>query len=233
MALTDDLTAEVIKILKEKWTVRDGAKVPDSPDLKLANDAVKLTGAVLYADLADSTGLVIRQKPELVAQIYKGYLNCACRIIRQKGGEITAFDGDRVMAVFLGATMATDACRAALAINHAVVKILNPKLREVYPDLPADFSIKQAVGIDMSPLFVARTGIRGANDLVWVGRAANIAAKLCSLREGIFATFISSDVFTAADSSVRTSSDGKSMWEAHPKAVHDVKAYRSSWHWAL
>jgi class 3 adenylate cyclase len=133
MAFTDDLTAEVVKILKEQWTTRDGAKVPDTPDLKLANDAVKLTGTVLYADLADSTGLVLVQKPTFVAEVYKCYLNCACRIIHEKGGEITAFDGDRVMAVFLGAAMATNACRAALAINHAVVKILNPKVREVYP----------------------------------------------------------------------------------------------------
>ncbi|TKD03397.1 adenylate/guanylate cyclase domain-containing protein [Polyangium fumosum] len=233
MAFTDDLTAEVIKILKEQWQTRDGNKVPDTPELKLANDAVKLNGTVLYADLADSTGLVMLQTPGFVAEVYKCYLNCACRIIREKGGEITAFDGDRVMAVFLGDGMATRACRAALAINHAVVKILNPKVREQYPKLPADFAIKQAVGIDMSPLFVARTGIRGANDLVWVGRAANIAAKLCSLREGNYATYITNDVYAAADNSVRTSSDGKSMWESNPQSVRNLTVYRSGWHWGL
>jgi class 3 adenylate cyclase len=232
MAFTDDLTAEVVKIIKEQWTARDGAKVPDTPELKLANDAVKLTGTVLYADLADSTGLVMLQKPTFVAEIYKCYLNCACRIIREKGGEITAFDGDRVMAVFLGASMATNACRAALAINHAVVKILNPKIREQYPTLPAEFSIKQAVGIDTSPLLVARTGIRGANDLVWVGRAANIAAKLCSLREGNYATYITNDVYAATDASVRTNG-GKPMWESHPQKVRDLTVYRSAWSWGL
>jgi class 3 adenylate cyclase len=233
MAFTDDLTAEVVKILKEQWTTRDGSAVPDTPDLKLANDAVKLTGTVLYADLADSTGLVMLQKPEFVAQVYKTYLNCACRIIRQKGGQITAFDGDRVMAVFLGNGMATNACRAALAINHAVGKILNPKLREQYPKLAADFSVKQAVGIDMSSLFVARTGIRGANDLVWVGRAANIAAKLCSLREGNYATYITKDVYDAADTSVRTSNDGKSMWESTTQSVRNLTIYRSAYSWQL
>lgn len=234
MAFTNDLTAEIIKILKEQWVTRDGTKVPDAPELKLANDAMKFTGTVLYADLADSTGLVMLQKPTFVAEIYKCYLNCACRIIREKGGEITAFDGDRVMAVFLGNGMATNACRAALAINHAVVKLLNPKVREQYPSLPADFSIKQAVGIDMSPLLVARTGIRGANDLVWVGRAANIAAKLCSLREGNYATYITNDVHTAAENSVRTSNDGKSsIWETHPQKVRNLTVYRSAWSWSL
>jgi class 3 adenylate cyclase len=233
MAFTDDLTAEVVKILKEQWTTRDGSTVPDTPDLKLANDAVKLTGTVLYADLADSTGLVMLQKPEFVAEVYKCYLNCACRIIRQKGGQVTAFDGDRVMAVFLGSGMASNACRAAFAINHAVVKILNPKVREQYPKLATDFSIKQAVGIDMSPLFVARTGIRGANDLVWVGRAANVAAKLCSLREGNYATYITKEAYDATDASVRTGKEGKSMWETTTHSVRNLTIYRSAWTWEL
>jgi hypothetical protein len=45
------------------------------------------------------------------------------------------------------------------------------------------------------PLFSKRTGIRGSNDLVWVGRAANHAAKLSSLREDNFATWITADVY--------------------------------------
>jgi class 3 adenylate cyclase len=163
MSLTDDLTSEVVQILKAKWSERDGNKVPEQSDLQLANDAVKLVGTVLYADLADSTGLVLAYKPTFAAEVYKDYLNCACRIIRHQNGEVTAFDGDRVMAVFLGAQKNTNAVRAALAINHAVVDILNPKMRDRYQGLPRGFAVKQAVGIDTSALFVARTGIRGAD----------------------------------------------------------------------
>jgi class 3 adenylate cyclase len=79
----------------------------------------------------------------------------------------------------------------------------------------------------MSPLFVARTGIRGANDLVWVGRAANIAAKLCSLREGNYASYITNDVYTAADASVRTGADGRPLWVTHPQTVRNLTVYRS------
>jgi len=39
------------------------------------------------------------------------------------------------------------------------------------------------VGIDTSALFVARIGVRNDNDLVWVGRAANYAAKLTEIPE--------------------------------------------------
>ena len=74
MALGDDLRSEVRTILKEQWTVRDGKVVPESDDLNLGNDAVKLEGTVLYADLDDSTKLVDTKKPWFAAEVYKSYL---------------------------------------------------------------------------------------------------------------------------------------------------------------
>ena len=71
---------------------------------------------------------------------------------------------------------------------HGRVKIV-----ELYPK--TEYKIKQAVGVDTSKLFVARTGIRGSNDLVWVGRAANYAAKLSALRDGNSLAVITKDVF--------------------------------------
>lgn len=234
MSLADDLNAEVTKIFKEQWSEREGKQIPDTPDLKLANDAVKLTGTVLYADLADSSGMVDRFEPTLAAEIYKCYLNSACRIIGANGGGITAFDGDRVMAVFLGDLKNTNAMKAALQINHAVINIINPRMREVYPSIPSDFAVKQAVGIDTSKLFVARTGIRGSNDLVWVGRAANLAAKLCSLRTGNLASWVTAEVYDLAHESAKKSNQGASMWERRTwTARNDQVVYASSWTWQL
>lgn len=231
MGFVDDLTAEVVKIFKEQWTTREGRQVPDTTDLALRNDAITLKGTVLYADLADSTGLVSTSKPAFAAEVYKTYLNCACRIIRANGGEITAFDGDRVMAVYLGDARDTAAMKSALQINHAVLKIINPKLKEQYPQ--STFVVRQAVGIDTGDLLVARTGIRGSNDLVWVGPAANIAAKLCSLREGNFASWASAAVYQGARPEAKTSSDGRPMWEARAwTARGGASVYRSEWSWA-
>ena len=64
--------------------------------------AVKLDGTVLYADLDDSTNLVDSYEPEFAAKIYKAYLSCAAKVIRSEGGEITSYDGDRIMAVYIG-----------------------------------------------------------------------------------------------------------------------------------
>jgi class 3 adenylate cyclase len=226
MGLADDLNAEVTKIFKEQWTTRDGAVVPDSPDLKLANDAVKLKGTVLYADLAESTALVKSSVPSFAAAVYKTFLSCACRIIRANGGEITSFDGDRVMAVYISNTKNTSAMRSAMQINHAVANIINPRLKEQYPRSPV--VVRHGVGVASSDLFVARTGIRGANDLVWVGNAANLAAKLCGIREGTYASWITSEVFDAAHESVKTE-NGKPLWDKKIwRAQGDVPVYGST-----
>ena len=178
MALGNDLNAEVRKILQERWSMRSVQGVPESNDLDLGNVAAELEGVVLYADLDDSTKLVDTMKSRFAAKVYKSYLAGAARIISLEDGAITAYDGDRIMAVFKGKGRNDRAVRAALKINFAVHQIINPAIADEYPDSP--YKINHIVGIDTSKLFVARTGIRGANNLVWVGRAANYAAKLSS-----------------------------------------------------
>jgi class 3 adenylate cyclase len=231
MGLKNDLESEVATIFRSAWTERDGDKVPDTEDLKLGNDAVKLTGTVLYADLADSTKLVDGYKKPFAAEIYKTFLHCAARIIRSEGGTITAYDGDRIMAVYVGDPKNTPAARSALKINYAITHIVKPALKKQYPE--GTYLPGHVVGIDTSDLFVARTGVRGANDLVWVGRAANYAAKL-SARSDTYSTYVTGEVFAGMNQSVKTSSDGRAMWTALRWAEFDNRViYGSTWWWAV
>lgn len=232
MALKDDLENEVKKIFSENWTTRDGQKVPEAEDLKLNNDAVKLQGVVLYADLAESTNLVDKKKAHFAAEIYKTYLHCASKLIRKENGVITAFDGDRVMGVFIGDQKNTSAARCALKINFAVSKIINPAIKSQYKD--SDYKINHCVGVDACELFVARTGVRGSNDLVWVGRAANYAAKMCSLRTGNYKAYITKTVYDKmSDDAKFNKPDKKPIWEKVTWTTKGITVYRSSWTWAV
>lgn len=230
MALGNDLKSEVSKILKDSWSERAGRVVPESEHVKLGNDAVTLEATVLYADLDESTRLADNYKPQFAAKIYKSFLATAARIIRSEGGSITSFDGDRIMAVFIGQSKNTVAARAALKVNYVAKKIINPAIKSQYPR--TDFQIKHVVGVDTSALFVARTGIRGANDLVWVGRAANYAAKLSS-RSGP-ATQITADVFNLLKKSSKIGSDGRNMWQySQAWQIHGKQIYGSDWTWSV
>jgi class 3 adenylate cyclase len=184
---------------------------------------------VLYSDIASSTKLVDGFKPEFAAEIYKSFLHCAAKLIRNEGGVITAYDGDRIMAVFIGTSKNTSAAKAALRINWAQTKVINPAIESQYPK--TTFRLQHITAVDTSSLFVARTGVRGANDLVWVGRAANHAAKMAALSPD-YPSRITAEIYDNMHASAKTSSDGRSMWEQATWTDMNRTIYRSTWHWA-
>lgn len=229
MSLGDDLRSEVRKIFAERWTVRDGRKVPEDNDLKLSNDAVHFDqGTLLYADLSASTALVDEYKWEFAAEVYKTFLVCAARTIRDNGGEITAYDGDRIMAAYLGDGKNTSAARTALQINYCTTKIINPALKKQYPK--TSYEVSHRVGVDTSEIRVARTGVRGANDLVWVGWAANYAAKLSDMSTP-YPSWITEAVYDRLNKSLKFGKDGRNMWEQ--VTWNGSTVYRSNWWWSV
>ncbi|HEY4101949.1 MAG TPA: adenylate/guanylate cyclase domain-containing protein [Gemmatimonadales bacterium] len=232
MANAAELRAEVIAILSSEWKRRKGATIPTTESVKLDNDGVELDATVLYADLVDSTDLVNGYKDWFAAEVYKSYLRLACRIIRDNGGDITSFDGDRVMAVYIGESKNSQAAKTALKLNWAVKNILNTEIQKRYTS--TTYKVQHVVGIDTSKLFVARTGIRGTNDLVWVGRAANYAAKLCGLRDGSYASIITEDVYNRLEESAKNGgSPRQAMWQKATWQERAMTIYQSSWWWSI
>ena len=229
--LKPELDTAVKDIFRGIWSERDGEVVPEPEDLKLGNDAVKLNATVLYADISSSTVLVDFYKAQFAAEIYKTFLICAAKIIKDEEGVITAYDGDRVMGVFIGDSKNTHAVRTALRIKAAVSHIVNPALKAQYPD--TDYDLKHVVGVDTSELLVGRIGVRNDNDLVWVGRAANYAAKLSALNEG-FATYITDSVYGQMHDKVKYALGGEDMWESRTwTAMNKMTIYRTNYYWTV
>lgn len=232
MALQSDLSDEVTNIFRQRWHIRDGQVVPQADDLALQNNSgVRLEATCLYADIVGLTSLVNRKRASFAADVYKAFLFSTSRIIREYRGEIRSFDGDRVMAVFIGGSKNTNAVRSALKIAAAVQEIINPTILDRYPN--TDFELQHVVGIDTSELLVTRNGIRGSNDLVWIGRAANHAAKLCEIREDRYSTWITRDVYRKLSPEVKFNGE-TNMWETLPWDEQDGQSiYGSQWYWSL
>jgi class 3 adenylate cyclase len=224
MSLLEDLKKEVADVFHQKWDVIEGRAVPEDPaKVPFGNRGVSLDGTVLYADLADSTALVDHQPRGTAAEVYKTYLHCAGKIVRGEGGVITAYDGDRIMAVFIGNSKNTSAVRAALRIEYARNTVINPAFKKQYPSI--NYAVRHAIGIAASTLLVARTGVWGANDLVWVGSAANHAAKLTVLPE--FPIWITKPVFDVLDASVKVAN----MWQARTWTSMGQRIYGTTYQW--
>ncbi len=231
MGLKQKLESAVKFILTDDaWTIREGKVVPEPEDLRLGNDGVKLNATVLYADMSASTALVQNHTATFAAEVYKCYLSCAATILKAEGGSITAYDGDRVMAVFIGGSKNTSAVRAAMKIRAAVSDIIQPAINKQYT---TSYKLEHCIGIDTSEILVSRVGVRSDNDLVWVGRAANYAAKLSDLTKGY--TFITADIFSNMDDSVKYGGNPKQlMWESRQWTSNsNLGVYRSSWKWTI
>lgn len=227
MSLRDELSTYVTDTFRQRWSTRDGKKVPTPEEVRLGNEGVRLDATVLYADLDGSTNLVDSKKPHFAAEIYKTYLYCTAKIIRSCGGTIVSYDGDRIMAVYIGSSKNTSAVDTALKINWAVTELINPALRKQYD---STYTIRQVVGVDTSELMAARTGIRGTNDLVWVGRAANHAAKLTAMSAD-YASWITGSVYDNMHDSTRLSHPAQTpMWEKRFwTSMGNRRIYRSTW----
>ncbi len=231
MGLKRDLDDAVAAILRDRWSTRKGQSVPEPEDLKLSNDAVEFDRAtILYADLAGSTALVDSKAWWFSAEVYKTFLLCAAKIVRSEGGAITSYDGDRIMGIWVGSSQTGPAIRAALKINYAVQNVINPALTSQYAS--EDYKIKQVVGIDTSTIRAARTGVRGGNDLVWVGRAANYAAKLTELDMDA-RTWITEAAYNKLNDPEKLSS-GQSMWKRYNwNAKGGISIYGSTYWWPI
>lgn len=235
MSFATDIEAEVKRIFREQWITSKATTVPEPSNIALRRNEAKIIadGTVLYADLSGSTNMVQNYSPSFAAEVYRAYLYSAAQIIKNEGGVVAAYDGDRVMALYVGQTPNTNAATTALKINYAVKKIINPAIAAQYGSNIV-YTVKQVVGVDRSTLWVARTGVRGDNDLVWVGRAANYAAKLAEIANDD-ASFITGEVFDRlANSAKYKTGTTTPMWrERKWSQMNNMRIYSSSWTWTL
>lgn len=193
-AVADEVREYARATFRKAWEIKEWDRVPTEEDdaVGLGNKGVRIEAVILYADLSDSTGLVREHGDEFAAEMYKAYVYTAAKAIRFHHGSVTAYDGDRVMGVFVGEERANNAVDAAARMTAIIRDVLQPELKAMYSW--TDYEFEHKVGIDESSILVANTGIRGNSDYTWVGPAANNAAKMAALKIGL-STYISAAIF--------------------------------------
>lgn len=225
MGFKDDCNAAVREIVKTPFNTRWGREVPTTDTIVQKDGAVRLTAAYLYADMADSTGMAEKFSDEDAAKIIRAYLHAVSLVLRDRGGEIRSYDGDRVMAIFIGDDAADKAVDAALKVKWVVDTVVHDNLllhNTAYYDkwINSEWQVKHRTGIDLGSAFIVRAGVRGNNDLVSIGSTPNVAAKLSDYKGG-GRTIITDYVYDKlshknkfAKDSLSDSDEIKSMWSA-------------------
>lgn len=128
---------------------------------------------VMFVDLAGFTAMSERMG-DRVLPILSDYLNCVSAEVAAHHGTIDKFIGDAVMA-FWGAPAsspdhAADACRCALAIQHAIDKL------GLTDDTGQRLRIR--IGVNSGPMLVGNIGSDVRLNYTVIGDAVNVASRL-------------------------------------------------------
>jgi class 3 adenylate cyclase len=193
----------------------EGRKVPHPDRIALKDGGSVYDGTVLYADLVESTALGARFGYEPAAKIIQSFLLGASAMIRFAGGYVTAYDGDRVMAVFGGDAQEKSAVACSLSIAHLVQHEINPRVSSMLNQRGWHRRrrwVRCCCGVDAGDMLAVKVGLRGNTDLLWSGRPANFAAKLCALRgQTFYRTVITERVYHQLPEELKRSPDGP-LW---------------------
>jgi adenylate cyclase len=219
MSLDTDIFTAVSDIVDTKIDSRKGRVIPRTEDVALKDGGVELKAVFLYADLMESTALAANHPRDTTARVIRGFLATVTKVLLHHGGKIRSFDGDRVMAIFIDYGAASRAAKSALQIRWALSELLEPVVYLKFKSIQTSgWTPKAGIGIDIGDALLVRGGVRMNSDLVSIGDAPNIAAKLSEIRSKDGArAFITDRMWDAMN------------WDSCFKGTYDSGTYEHMW----
>jgi class 3 adenylate cyclase len=217
MGLSDDLNRMVSDYLVGDYETYEPQGVPNPEDIALGNKAAKLSATTLFIDVRQSSDITNAFRRQTAAKMMKSYFDGAVRIINNNEGKVRSFNGDGMLAIFVGGTRSNNAVKAAMQVKWFVLRVLQSKFNRYFENNQAAagqalaFSI--GCGLDDGEIFAVRVGIRGTNDVAWVGRCTNTSAKLANDASSPQEIAITRAIYQRLnDDRKYASKSGKHMW---------------------
>lgn len=134
---------------------------------------------VLFSDIRGYTTRSERMTPEQVIRFLNRYFERAVGLIHERGGAVTSFMGDGIMAVFGAPKPLGNPCREAFEAGRAMLAFvaeLNTQLR-AEGELPMDIGI----GLHAGEAVIGHVGAAARHDYTAIGDVTNVASRLESL----------------------------------------------------
>ena len=232
MALSEDIKNKVKDYVNSKYDVTEGYTIPGKEDIGFGAKAKKLKQVVvLFTDLRGSKKILSNNSSIDAGRAHKAFLFAAAKCIRDQDGYLRSFNGDSILAFYIGEKAAHRAVRSALKIKGAVDYIVNPEL-EGKGISRVDFG----VGIGIGEINVVKSGIPGEEinqDLLWIGWPTYHAFGYGNKAKRPNNIWISENVFSKikSDSSLRYSGD-KNIWTWSNEKISfgTFKVYMTTYH---
>jgi class 3 adenylate cyclase len=237
MGFKSDLKEMVSEYLEGDYKTYKPEGVPKPEDIPLGNEAAKIEATALFIDIRQSSNITNTFRRQTAAKMVKGYFDGSVRIIRVHNGEVRSFNGDGMLGLFVGGSRSTNAVKAAMQIDWFVGNVLKPEIARYFEDNQGasdqglEFNV--GCGLDDGHIFAVRVGIRGTNDVAWVGRCTNTAAKVASDVSRARNIAITRAVYERINKSHKYDTSGKHIWSEEEFQEYGgvTRAIRTTTYW--
>jgi len=185
-----------------------------------AVDGERKQVTVLFADVANYTGLAENDDPEDTHAIMDRCFAILLDEIHRFGGTVNQFTGDGVMALFGAPVAHEDHARLALNAALAVRRAIEDFGEQLRQERGIDFRMR--LGLNSGPVVVGKIGDDLRSDYTAVGDTTNLAARMMALAEpGTIA--LTEHTYRLAQSYFTFSSLGPVQVKGRQRLIH---AYR-------
>ncbi len=190
--------------------------------------------SVMFADIRNFSAYCEARPPKEAAAVLHAFFSTATRIIEAQGGVIEAFQGDAVLAVWYGNTVAESNKtnpQTDPAITHpqraieAAVKLLNA-MSNVLPD-PAPAGLEPlalGIGLESGLAMAGSLGLASRRTHMIMGRTVTIAARLVDMTADLAHPILVGEGLAAQTSAAGLQSMGTFLLDGL-RVPHHVYAY--------
>lgn len=155
-------------------------------------DGEKITAALWYSDLRQSTTLADRLSAEDFLDLLGGYFEMTAAAVLGAGGEVVSLIGDAVLGLFRVEGSPHEACRRALDAAHEARRRLNAATPR--PGLPLDFGI----ALHLGQVIHGNVGVPERLQFTIVGSAVNEVVRVQDLTKQLNCPLLATAPFAAA-----------------------------------
>ena len=113
----------------ETYRPRD---VPEPTDIPLGKKAASMDTTALFIDIRQSSDITNTFRRQTAAKMLKSYFHGAVKVISANGGKVRSFNGDGMLALFVGNRRSNNAAMAAFQVEWFVTELLRPKFDRLF-----------------------------------------------------------------------------------------------------
>lgn len=238
MATNQEALGKIEQYLKESYTRSSTSSIPKKEDLTFGNTVKNIDHVkILYIDMRKSRKILTDSTTFWSVKIHKAFLLATTHCIEKANGHLRSFNGDGVLAFFIGENAASRAVKAAMEIKGFVIEINKTLVKNEINKI--DFGI----GIAQGSIVVAKSGKSGDDqtkqDLIWVGVPLYVAVELSEIGKTSKNICISNNVFNSVinekDPLNVLKDDGEWIWYYTHKTLSNgyQKIHRTTWHYNI